>query len=270
MRRRSPSEASTARRSSDSRCCWAACKPVEQAPDDRRHEHEEQQEAAREHPGEAAPQVEGPSLHRCVVAVDLEEQLGSRGGPDRAIDLEQLAAVALELVLGAVEVRDLGTGLRVRERVALLGPEREALSDEAGLVGVDDGAVGLPQLDPHDPVGQHALAHRAVKPVVCRLVADEQRVRQRRLDDRQGEQVGRVGRVVHRLALGQAAGRERRAHDDHGKDGQGGEAELHEGPPSASAAAGPGARPRRRRASTTGEGRGGPARRRLPTQAGAG
>ena len=76
--------------------------------------------------------------------VGLEEQAPSRSGPDREVDLEQLALTALGAVLRQREVADPGVDLACAQRGDLVGAEGEAMADQPPRVGVDDAAAPAP------------------------------------------------------------------------------------------------------------------------------
>ena len=150
IRRRSASEASSARCSSASRSRWPRAQPARQRPG-QRHLDQLQQRAARRAARARRPATAGGRWpHGAEALVGLEQQRLPVGRVDRQVDLEQLAAAALEAVLRAREVADLGVDAAGRQRLELVVAERVARADQPRLVGVDDAAVGVPQLDAHD------------------------------------------------------------------------------------------------------------------------
>jgi hypothetical protein len=127
--------------------------------------HEVEQEQRHEQRGEeGAPEVAPARGHGREGQVRLEQERLAGGGLHRHVDLEQLAAPALEAVLGRVEVAHLGVDAAAAERVEVVGVEPVAGADQARLVGVDDAAVGRPQLQPDQPVAEDAGADDPVEP----------------------------------------------------------------------------------------------------------
>ena len=196
--------------------------PRQQVPHQRGEQHDEEQQAAQRHAGEPAPQLPGSLADLLVRRVDLEQRLLSGVRPHRAVDLHQLVAdVAVQGVLRAIEVRDLGDGAWLLQHLAFLGVQGERATDQPGLVGVQHLAVRAPDLHPDDVVAQHAVSDQRVEPLLGCLVAGEQPVGERRLYDGLRQHVRDVGGVVDRLALGQPASRERttdRDDDQHQDD----------------------------------------------------
>ena len=102
--------------------------------------------------------------------------------------------VALVDVLRLGEVAQLGVGAPRLEGLALVGAERVAAADQPGLVGVDDAAVGRPDLDPHDVLAEHALLHDAVERARGRAgVARERGVGEARAPPPRGRRGSRGG-----------------------------------------------------------------------------
>ena len=108
MRRRSRSDASTARWSSSSRCRVPSAMRRKQLEGDRNHHAGQQHQAADQEHQEGAPQLGGALADDGVVEVDLQQgALAVRAGQCLA-DLDQPARDALVLVLGALRRGDLG------------------------------------------------------------------------------------------------------------------------------------------------------------------
>ena len=158
MRRRSSSEASTARTSSISRSCWLrrrrrASRQASGTWTSQRRTRLASRSAGEGEPDPAARRGDGsPALVR------LEEQRRPVRRPDREIDLVQAALALLESVLGPVEVAELGA--RSRPYAATSSFESSSgyrRPDQPRLVGVDDASVGSPDLHPHDALAEHAF-----------------------------------------------------------------------------------------------------------------
>ena len=197
-------------------------------PHDRRHDDDEEDQAARGDPGEAPPQLGGAGADRVVRGVDLEQGDLAVGRPDRAVDLDGPLA-ALERVLRLVQVRDVGDGRGLGQRRPLFVAQREGAPDELALVGVEHLPVGAPQLDPHDAVAEQLVAGHPVEGGDGGRVTGEQPVGERGFDDRLGQHAGHRRRVVDGLALGELPRREgaQHPHDDQGRDDAHGEQHEH-------------------------------------------
>ena len=203
----------------------------EEVPEQRCEQHHEQEQAAQRDSGEAPPELAGALADLVVRRVDLEERLFAARCPHRPVHLDQLVAdLPVELVLGAVEVRDLRDGARLVEHLALLGPERELLPDQLRLVGVEDGAVLAPQLHADHLVAEDALVHQGVELLDRLLVAGHELVGQGGLDHHVGEHVGGVRGVVDRLPLGEAARRQGAPHGHRDQDQRHSDGELRDDP----------------------------------------
>ena len=140
--------------------------------------------------------------HRVVRQVGLEEQRLPARRPDRPVDLEQLAVAALVPVLRPVQVADLGVRRRRREHVALLLAEGERRADDPRLVGVDDRPSGVQIFTRTTSARGRRLADRLVQ------LGERPRdpgTRSSAPATTLGEQVGRLGGDVDRLALGDLA-----------------------------------------------------------------
>ena len=190
-----------------------------EVPHDRRHDDDEEDQAARGDPGEPPPQLGGAGADRVVGGVDLEQRDLAVGRPDRAVDLDGPLA-ALERVLRLVQVRDVGDGRGLRQRRPLFVAQREGAPDQLALVGVEHLPVGAPQLDPHDAVAEQLVAGHPVEGGDGGRVTGEQPVGERGFDDRLGQHAGHRRRVVDGLALGELPRREgaQHPHDDQGRD----------------------------------------------------
>src|SRR6185312_8983830 len=122
--------------------------------------------------------------------VDLEEDGRAVRRADIRVRLEQLAVLALVLVLGLAQVAELGLGAALLEQLLLLRPELVLLADELRRVGVEHRAVLGPDLhavDDRHVLGGKLREHLAHDRVVDlgdrRRVALEEPVRQRALDE---------------------------------------------------------------------------------------
>ena len=104
---------------------------------------------------------------------------------------------------------------------------------ELGLVGVEDRALGAPDLHADDVLAEHPVADQLVELAQGRGGPGVQRVRELGLDHGLGEHVSDLGGVVDRLALGEASGRERSADGDGGEHDEDPDDELDHHPPGA-------------------------------------
>ena len=98
------------------------------------------------------------------------------------------------------------------------------LADQPDVVGVDDGAVGGPQLDASYVADQQALRREPVEAVERPGVTGGEAPREGRLGDRVGEQAGRRPGIGERLLVGRVGGEEAGPDHDGGQrqqpDGQ--------------------------------------------------
>src|SRR5204862_3393689 len=108
--------------------------------------------------------------HRAEARVGLEQERPAARAADRQVDLEQLLVVALEPVLGARQIGDLGLRPSGAECLELLLFEREPLADQPRLVRPEDAAGGRPDLHPHHRLAYDAL-ERALHSPLRRRVA---------------------------------------------------------------------------------------------------
>ena len=144
----------------------------------------EREQRHREHRDERAPQLPGARGHRVVQEVRLEQQPIAVRRLHREVDLEELAEVAFEAVLGLAQVADVGVHGARAERRELVRAQVEPLADQLGNVRVHDRAVGRPDLHAHDRVAQHAVDHQRVDRGEAGRVAADHAVREPRLHDR--------------------------------------------------------------------------------------
>jgi hypothetical protein len=86
------------------------------------------------------------------------------------------------------------------QRVLFVRAEVVLRSDEARLVGVDDGAITRPDLDPYERVVQHRLVHDASDGCYCLRVGVQDAVGER-IRDLFGAGHGRRAGVDDRLTL---------------------------------------------------------------------
>src|SRR3954470_8599986 len=113
--------------------------------------HQPQREQDAEHDRDhIAPDAAALGGDRPLAQVGLEEQAPAVRGAQAEIDLTQRPAALLEAVLRAAEVAHVGAHAGAAEQLTLVGLEREALADQARLVGVDDPPLLVPQLHPDD------------------------------------------------------------------------------------------------------------------------
>ena len=118
------------------------------------HELQHQQRAERDR-SKAAPQPAAVLRDERVAVVGLEQQPLPRGRADREVDLEQLAVRALVAVLRLRQVAHLGFDRARVDGANLTGAQHVGLADEAWLVGVEDVALAVPDLHPHERVVEH-------------------------------------------------------------------------------------------------------------------
>ncbi len=104
-------------------------------------------------------------LHRLDRVVGLEEQRLSLRRLDLRVDLEESLLLVLELVLPPPQVRQSALGVAAVQDAELLVVEREPLSDQLGLVAVDDRAVRTPDLDPAYVADDQPVEHLTVEAV---------------------------------------------------------------------------------------------------------
>ena len=182
------------------------------------HELQHQQRAERDR-GEAAPQPIAVACDERVVVVGLEQQRLPRRRSDRQVDLEQLAVRAFVAVLRLRQVADVGVDRADVERAAFVGREPVRFADQAGLVGVEDLALSVPDLHPNERAVEHVAPHDTIQARDRRLRTREQTVgdcgldETLRPDDRRGTGVG------DRLPLTDPpAGDGGREADDHEQD----------------------------------------------------
>ncbi len=198
-----------------------AAHPCREVPDQRDEQEHEEQQAGQGHAGEAAPQLRRTARDLVVGLVDLEEHGAAARRPDRPVHLDQLALRGrVEPVLVAVEVGDLGDGARIGQRLLLLGVEREVAPHQSGLVGVEHRSAGGPELHVGHVVAEHPVVDELVEGRHRGGVAGEQPVGEGRLHHGLGQEVGTLGGVVDRLALGQPSCREGAADGDDGEHDQ--------------------------------------------------
>jgi hypothetical protein len=132
------------------------------------------------------------------------------------VRLEQLALLAFEAVLGLGQVAELGVGLAGLEQLGLLLPQLEALTDQRGLVGVEDPPVACPQLHAHDRLAEDLALHDPVEAGQRLLVAAQHVVGEPRLLDQPALDPDALARVALGLLRGHRAHDEEPADHDHG------------------------------------------------------
>src|SRR5262249_40596963 len=94
----------------------------------------------------------------------------------------------------------------VTQDLEVVGVELVARADEGSDVGVDDRAVGPPDLHAPEVAAEHAAADDAIEPRARRRVAGEQRVGQLRLDDVEADAPRQSLRIPDRLLAPDARG----------------------------------------------------------------
>ena len=166
---------------------------------DRKERCPEEPDARQQEQGERAKVVSDRRRDRRVRHVQLEDSAHATvRGAQRDVHLEQSPEAMVLDVLGLLEVRD------VRDDVTLGGfgevlSGRKGAADQTALVGEDDPAVEVPQLDPHDARGVKVARRRAELPLhTWRERRSEVRARDDRLDRRASHQSCRVTRTVQR------------------------------------------------------------------------
>ena len=168
--------------------------------DDPEDDEASEEKRSERHPDAAAARRDGaPAL------VGLEQERRSVGGPDRQVDLVQIALPALVSVLGACEIAQRRLGGPRPQHVELLSVEGEPCTDEARLVRVHDAPVARPELHPDDPRAEHALLDDPVDDRDRLWLASQKAGCDRRLDDPLAGQRGELPRVAERLGVRQAA-----------------------------------------------------------------
>src|SRR5690349_13625985 len=78
------------------------------------------------------------------------------------VRLVQLVGGLFETVLRCLQVGQLGRVAAVLQDADLGRLEGEPISDQARLVGVQDAAAAVPDLDPHEPAAEHAGTYQLV------------------------------------------------------------------------------------------------------------
>ena len=144
IRRRSVSVASTAR-AAPLALAQRRVQPPGRGPGQGELEQGQQQQGADDDGDELAPHGPGVGRDRAVARVGLEQQGLAARGRDGQVDLEQAALVALEAVLGGLQVAELSGHRVVAQDLLLVHGQGVAGPDEAVPVGVDDPALGGPR-----------------------------------------------------------------------------------------------------------------------------
>ena len=148
--------------------------------------------------------------HRAEALVGLEQQAMAVGRADRQIDLEQLALVALEAVLGQREIADAGIDVPGSQRPLRAGGGRVARADQPRLVGVDDRAVRPPDLYPDHLEIQHTATDDPVDALARLGARRDERVVDGGLHHAGREYASQPLGVIDRLGLADATEDQRR------------------------------------------------------------
>ena len=172
----------------------------------------------------------GPSIGDVVGGeVDLEQHRLALGRVDPGVDLDQSSGRRLVAVLRLGQVGDLRLGAAPLEDPALLLVERVPRADQAGLVGVEDGAVAPPDLDASYVADEESLEHLAVELVDRSGVAVDEALRDRGLGDRAGQHLGDGPGVGPGLGGGDPGAEHRGGHGEGDEEHDGDREVLHHG-----------------------------------------
>ena len=181
---------------------------VQQPPQDRHQQHDQEQQAGEGHSRKAPPELPGPTTHLVIGCVGLEQHRAARRRPDRPIDLKQLAAAPLETILGGGQIRHVRPDHGIGQDVPLLHTQRETLADHGRRIGVEDQPRGVPDLHANNRGPQDVFTDRLVHGSHSLGTTGEEPLGQGGLRDGISQQVRGLGRNGHRLGLGQAPGRD--------------------------------------------------------------
>ncbi len=204
--------------------------PVE-APGERHLNEPEEDEAAEQERCERHPDAAPGGRDRAPPLVRLEQERRPARGADREVHLVQVALPALVPVLGSREIAQRRLRGARLQHVELLRVEGKPHADQARLVRVHDPTIGRPQLDPDDPLAEHALLDDPIDGGDRLRLAVQKPRRDCRLDDPLARKRGELPRVAKRLAVPQTAQREERRGAEHREHGEPGEGELRDGVP---------------------------------------
>ncbi len=118
---------------------------------------------------------------------------------------------------------DLSTGGEHLQRVVVEG---ELLTDEARFVGVDDGAVLAPDLDPDQRPSQDVVAHDGIEPIECVAVHGDDVVVEDGGDEPDPADVGNPPGLLDRLLGADATAGDRGEGDDEHQRNESGDGEA--------------------------------------------
>ena len=181
---------------------------VQQPPQDRHQQHDQEQQAGEGHSRKAPPELPGAGRDLGVGPISLKEQRFARRGPDGSVDLKQFAVALLETVLRSRQVRPVRPDHGIGQDVPLLHAQRETLADQSRRIGVEDQPRGVPDLHANNRGPQDVFTDRLVHGSHSLGTTGEEPLGQGGLRDGISQQVRGLGRNGHRLGLGQAPGRD--------------------------------------------------------------
>ena len=138
-------------------------RPPRLRPDERQLRGGEREEEAEEHRQERAPDAVARRVDLAGRVVGLDQDEAARREPQREVHLDEPAVAALEPVLRARQVADVGADRVVGERGAQVLRQREPAADEGVRVRVDDQPVRRPDLHADDRVAEDGLVDGAVE-----------------------------------------------------------------------------------------------------------
>ena len=194
-------------------------------PRERKLEQDQHEHAGEQRRGQGAKQPLGARAHRAEALVDLEQHLRAVRCADRRVRLEQLAVRTLVAVLRPAEIAELGLGFAGLEQPPLVRAKREPLTDERGLVGVQDRSVLRPQFHAHERSGDDLAQDEVIQPLDVLGVAPQEAVAQSGGLDQPSLRLNALAGVALRLVDRDLAQREEASDDDHCDRSEAGEHE---------------------------------------------
>ena len=152
----------------------AALEPAHERPEERNLDDQDEADRAEDRRRERLQQPARIGRDRAEALVDLEQHRGARRGPDAGIRLDQPPLLAVERVLGTVQVADLHLRAAVPQQPMLVLAQRVTAADLRGIVGVEHPAGGGPDLHADDRVAENSTDHRVVnRPHGVRATGEE-------------------------------------------------------------------------------------------------